>query len=103
MDELSEGQTVELKSGGPKMTVKSVDGPNVVCLWFSSGDKLNEKPFPSTCLSLVPDVSMLLDAVNVAKEIQAAKSAEAMKSVRQRMAADGEGKGETLSDEQDKF
>ena len=51
MDELSEGQIVELKSGYPKMTVKSIDGPNVVCICFS-GEKLSEKPFPST--SLIP-------------------------------------------------
>jgi uncharacterized protein YodC (DUF2158 family) len=51
MDELSEGQIVELKSGGPKMTVKSIDGPNAVCMWFS-GEKLNEMSFPSTSLTL---------------------------------------------------
>jgi uncharacterized protein YodC (DUF2158 family) len=51
MDELSEGQIVELKSGGPKMTVKSIEGPNAVCMWFSS-EKLNERSFPST--SLIP-------------------------------------------------
>jgi len=50
--ELSEGQIVELKSGGPKMTVKSIDGPNAVCMWFS-GEKLNEKSFPSTSLSFI--------------------------------------------------
>lgn len=49
MDELSEGQIVELKSGGPKMTVKSVDGPTAVCMWFS-GEKLSENSFPSTTL-----------------------------------------------------
>ena len=33
------------------MTVKSIDGPNVVCIWFS-GEKLSEKPFAAT--SLIP-------------------------------------------------
>jgi uncharacterized protein YodC (DUF2158 family) len=51
MDKLSEGQIVELKSGGPKMTVKSIDGPDAVCIWFS-GEKCSEKSFPST--SLIP-------------------------------------------------
>jgi hypothetical protein len=35
------------------MTVKSIDGPNAVCIWFS-GEKLSEKPFPCTSLSLIP-------------------------------------------------
>jgi len=51
MNELSEGQIVQLKSGGPNMTIKSMDGPNAVCMWFS-GEKFNERSFPST--SLIP-------------------------------------------------
>ena len=59
MDELSEGQIVELKPGGPKMTVKSIDGPNAVCMWFSD-EKLSEKSFPSICL-IPAQIKSLLD------------------------------------------
>ena len=51
MEKLSEGQLVELKSGGPKMTVKSLGGSNAVCTWFSD-QKLSERTFPFT--SLIP-------------------------------------------------
>ena len=39
------GAIVRLKSGGPKMTVKSEDvNQNVVCTWFS-GDDVKEATF----------------------------------------------------------
>lgn len=31
------GDIVLLKSGGPSMTVKVVDGDNVTCTWFANG------------------------------------------------------------------
>lgn len=30
------GDKVELNSGGPVMTVKEIDGENVVCEWFNA-------------------------------------------------------------------
>ncbi len=41
------GDAVQLKSGGPKMTIKRTDGPmggNIVCQWFA-GSKLQEGHF----------------------------------------------------------
>jgi uncharacterized protein YodC (DUF2158 family) len=36
--ELSLGNLVKLKSGGPVMTVSEVDGNEVTCVWFPEGD-----------------------------------------------------------------
>jgi len=41
------------------MTVKSIDGPNAVCMWFSD-EKLSEKSFPSICL-IPAQIKSLLD------------------------------------------
>ena len=35
---LHEGDLVQLRSGGPAMTVKSVSGDWVICTWWSDGD-----------------------------------------------------------------
>lgn len=48
------GDTVRLKSGGPRMTVSSVpSGPNeeVCCKWFNPADELLESTFPSGALA----------------------------------------------------
>ncbi|TMM50930.1 DUF2158 domain-containing protein [Sulfitobacter sabulilitoris] len=34
MPDFSEGDRVQIKSGGPIMTVESVDGDSVHCIWF---------------------------------------------------------------------
>ncbi len=34
MDEIKAGDVVQLKSGGPKMTVRSVTGRECKCQWF---------------------------------------------------------------------
>jgi len=34
METFKIGETVQLKSGGPRMTVESVEGTNVTCVWF---------------------------------------------------------------------
>jgi uncharacterized protein YodC (DUF2158 family) len=61
MSDLSQGQIVELKSGGPKMAVKSIDGADAVCMWFS-GDKLSEIRFPLVCLiPTAADIESLTD------------------------------------------
>lgn len=48
------GQIVQLKSGGPEMTVKRVPGTGSVytCQWFA-GKKLEEGVFPPDSLLLV--------------------------------------------------
>lgn len=42
--ELDGGDCVELKSGGPRMTVKSIIGDSVCCQWFDK-TKLKEDVF----------------------------------------------------------
>ena len=48
------GDVVELKSGGPDMTIKSIDenGDFIHCQWFS-GDKVEVGHFPPDSLQLV--------------------------------------------------
>jgi uncharacterized protein YodC (DUF2158 family) len=43
------GEIVKLKSGGPNLTVRSIHGPQVDCLWFCEG-KLNQATLPSATL-----------------------------------------------------
>lgn len=40
-----EGQIVGLKSFGPKMTVREVDGENVTCVWFDKEETLHTETF----------------------------------------------------------
>jgi uncharacterized protein YodC (DUF2158 family) len=51
MDNLKEGDTVQLKSGGPKMTVHrfNEDG-TAYCQWFA-GDKIEGASFPQASLN----------------------------------------------------
>ncbi len=45
MEKFQEGDVVQLKSGGPKMTVKAIDDDgDVYCQWFS-GSKLQNGYF----------------------------------------------------------
>jgi uncharacterized protein YodC (DUF2158 family) len=39
------GEIVELKSSRLQMVIKSIDGSEAACLWFT-GDKRNEASFP---------------------------------------------------------
>ena len=53
-ESFSPGDVVELKSGGPPMTViKIADAGAVWCQWFPSPDKVREKSFPSATLKRV--------------------------------------------------
>jgi len=56
MAELKEGDVVELKSGGPKMTVKSpkagMSGNEVICQWFD-GKELKNGSFRADSLKKV--------------------------------------------------
>ena len=45
------GDTVRLKSGGPAMTVKAIEGDWVSCDWFE-GSKKHEDTFPVAGLDL---------------------------------------------------
>ncbi|MCW9718313.1 YodC family protein [Avibacterium sp. 21-599] len=45
------GDTVQLKSGGPLMTVISEkDNEEVVCMWFDSNNRQFKESFPKTAL-----------------------------------------------------
>jgi len=50
--ELKSGDTVQLKSGGPLMTIASYDGKrNFYCLWFTKDeDKVRDGFFPPDSL-----------------------------------------------------
>lgn len=44
------GDIVSLKGGGPKMTVRWVDGEDVFCEWFDSKGELKGASFVNTSL-----------------------------------------------------
>ncbi len=46
---LIEGHIVELKSGGPPLTITRIDGTDAICHWFVE-DILKEKRFPLSAL-----------------------------------------------------
>ncbi len=49
------GDTVQLKSGGPTMTVKSINyRQNLMCQWFD-GTSLKEAEFLSLSLQIAPE------------------------------------------------
>jgi uncharacterized protein YodC (DUF2158 family) len=64
MDVFKIGDLVHLKSGGPKMTVKSIDPENdeVYCQWFV-GNNLHQKHFPSETLMRLPDTGYFVSPV----------------------------------------
>jgi len=41
-DEIQNGDTVMLKSGGPVMTVIRVSGSDITCSWFIKGEEKRE-------------------------------------------------------------
>ena len=42
------GDEVQLKSGGPKMTIETLDGDGAFCIWFSGLDKKSDLFEPAT-------------------------------------------------------
>jgi uncharacterized protein YodC (DUF2158 family) len=46
------GDVVELKSGGPDMTVESIEDLKASCVWFDKGD-MKRALFPSNTLQKV--------------------------------------------------
>ena len=51
MANVSIGSVVQLKSGGPAMTVNYIDNEDAYCQWFS-GDKVEEARFPLQSLKV---------------------------------------------------
>lgn len=57
MSEVVEGAVVQLKSGGPEMTVYgklAMEPTSVICQWFDGKD-LKKDTFPITSLDVVED------------------------------------------------
>lgn len=51
---LDRGRVVQLKSGGPKMTVeKMVGGSEALCVWFDEKSDLHRKWFDADLLEIV--------------------------------------------------
>ena len=44
------GDVVQLKSGGPPMTVKALDGDDLICIWFD-GKRTLDGRFPAGALA----------------------------------------------------
>lgn len=62
--EFKAGDVVQLKSGGPPMTVVAADGTGVQCRWFSPGVRDNEAykdAFPVACVMPCPPQLNRLD------------------------------------------
>lgn len=49
MAELKIGDVVQLKSGGPKMTIANEEQGEFICLWFSGDERMSGK-FPRESL-----------------------------------------------------
>jgi uncharacterized protein YodC (DUF2158 family) len=58
MINISEGDVVRLKSGGPVMTVNSVNDGYARCSWFN-GDKLERESFALETLERAPNSTLL--------------------------------------------
>lgn len=50
MSDIKTGDVVELKSGGPEMTVGTVSGHVCVVLWFGDSNEPSEAEFPIAAL-----------------------------------------------------
>jgi uncharacterized protein YodC (DUF2158 family) len=53
MDEFKEGDVVRLKSGGPNMTVETVDDDEVRCAWFDDKNQIHRENFLLTSIRKV--------------------------------------------------
>jgi len=45
-DQLNPGDLVRLRSGGPLMTIHSINGDNIDCQWFTPSGELQSATFP---------------------------------------------------------
>ena len=44
------GDVVGLRSGGPRMTIAAINGPNAFCEWFTDDQQLQSRSFVVTSL-----------------------------------------------------
>ena len=52
-DTLKVGDRVRLRSGGPLMTVRSINGENIDCQWFTLPGELQSATFPLYMLTII--------------------------------------------------
>jgi uncharacterized protein YodC (DUF2158 family) len=51
--QLKPGDRVRLRSGGPLMTVHSINGENIDCQWFTPQGELHSATFPIYMLTII--------------------------------------------------
>lgn len=61
------GMNAKLKSGGPVMTVESVDGDSVTCIWFDKAHLSRSTFFADTILRHTDIVDLLKSVEEAAK------------------------------------
>jgi len=49
--EFTIGSVVKLNSGGPSMTILSINGETITCQWFTKDNKLQKDDFSKSVLS----------------------------------------------------
>jgi uncharacterized protein YodC (DUF2158 family) len=62
MDEFKVGEPVYLKSGGPAMSIQSIDGENALCVWLDGKRPFRElyplavltKEDPDSAFAIIP-------------------------------------------------
>jgi len=52
-EKFNAGEVVELKSGGPKMTVNWEEGGEVYCTWFDAKNTVQQKAFTADALKKI--------------------------------------------------
>jgi uncharacterized protein YodC (DUF2158 family) len=50
--QIKPGDIVSLRSGGPRMTIATVDGQSALCEWFTDDQQLQSRSFVLTSLRL---------------------------------------------------
>jgi len=58
------GMKVQLKSGGPMMTIQSVDADAANCIWFDKGTLRNAEFLPDTLVEATDIVGTVLARLN---------------------------------------
>ena len=50
---LKQGDRVRLRSGGPLMTIHTINGDNIDCQWFTPAGELKSATFPLEMLTII--------------------------------------------------
>ena len=54
IEEIKPGDTVQVKSGGPHMTVDSIDDGEAICVWFDKTTRKSGRFSPLTIIKSAP-------------------------------------------------